>query len=61
MAFLGAPRGELWGDKLARRLIPRYSKTAGRKKSAPREQTLVPQTQPGDEFQSTTRKTFFTP
>lgn len=46
MAFLGAP------------LNTPLFKNGRKKKSAPREQTLVPQTQPGDEFQSTTRKTF---
>lgn len=47
MAFLGAP------------LNTPLFKNGRKKKSAPREQTLAPQTQPGDEFQSTTRKHFY--
>lgn len=49
MAFLGAP------------LNTPLFKNGRKKKSAPREQTPLLQTQPGDEFQSTTHKTFFTP
>lgn len=46
MAFLGAP------------LNTPLFKNGRKKKSAPHEQTPLPQMQPGYEFQSTTHKTF---